>query len=102
MSKEKFTLDPFTFGDSTAAVVLTERLVELQNRSLVKRVSSYLEQHNALINEVMTMQSSNARLSVLHLIADRVKSYNPPWPDNITTYVKNVATSKIKKAKEQA
>lgn len=100
MSKEKFTLDPFTFGDSTAAMVLAERLMELQNRSLMKRVSSYLEQHNSIVNAVSTIHSRHARHSVLHLIADRVKSYNPPWPENITTYVKNVATAKIKKAKE--
>lgn len=102
MSKEKFTLDPFTFGDSNAAMVLAERLTELQNRSLVKRVSSYLEQHNSIVNAVATIESRHARMSVLHLITDRVKSYNPSWPDNITTYVKNVATMKIKKAKEQA
>lgn len=92
-------LDQFTFGNSVAAIVLAKRLNELNNSKLTKSVSSYLEHHNGLVNSVMGVESEHYRTSLLHLIGDHVKQYSPPWPEAIVTYVKNVATAKIKKAK---
>lgn len=95
-------LDKNTFGSSKAAIVLVDRLVESNNPKLVQKVSAYLTGHNTLVRDIMSIKDVRSRNSILALVGERVKQYNPPWPTLIVTYTKNVAMSKIKKAKEES
>lgn len=94
-------LDTHTFGDSRAAEVLADMLTKHNNPHYTRKVSSFLSEHNKMLNQISLMTDPHVRVSFINMLADKVRqSRISNVPTLVESYTKNVAQRKIKRARE--
>lgn len=93
-------LDKNTFGSTKAAETLADILSKLDNPRVLARVTTFLSEHNQLLNEVSAIRDVHARLTIINMIGDKIKTTKLNWPEKVVSYAKNVAQSKVKMYRE--
>lgn len=96
----KIELDSNTFGSSKAAKILVNILEECGDARLVARVSTFLSEHNMLLNQIGAIPDVHSRLTLINMVGDKIKNSTQKWPERVTTFTKNVAMSKVKLYRE--
>lgn len=95
-------LDKYTYGNTPAAIFLAERLNTLGNQVMIRKVSSFLDQKNRVLNEVVEAHlagylSTRALSALVNLmrreVADSKKQVGDELAQNL---MHNVMVGKIK------
>ena len=89
-------IDPYTFGNSQAAVTLAEILNEELNEKYREKVSCFISNHNLLIRHIEDIKDLRTRAIVGQMLIEKVNSSNMILPDKIKSFMKNVVIGNIK------
>lgn len=94
-------LDINTFGNSKAAETLVDILNSYDNPHYLRKVSSFLSEHNKMLNQIRLMNDPHIRLSFINMVGDKIRqSTIDNVPERIVTFTKNVAQRNVKRARE--
>lgn len=89
-------LDPFTFGNSKAAVIIVEILNEINNEKITHKVSSFLTRYNTLIRHTQDIKDETSRRIIGYMLIEKINKSILEVPDRVMSYMKNVAISRVK------
>lgn len=89
-------LSRYTFGNSKAADILTEKLLRYNNQRYVQTVQSIISNYGELINHIDDIKDSRTKEIVAFMLIDRVNNNPTTLPNDIKSYMKNVIISRIK------
>lgn len=95
-------LDRFTFGKAPAAIFLVERLNELGDLKLTRKVSAYIDQENRLLSDMVNANrhgclSTHSLAAFLNFMRQRVKTSTLSLSDKLTADLTfNVVVGRIK------
>ncbi|QDJ96541.1 hypothetical protein Xoosp13_355 [Xanthomonas phage Xoo-sp13] len=100
-TKPNIILDKHTFGSSKAAETLVDILNEHSNARLNAKVSSFLTNHNYMLNQLSYIKDVSVRLAFINMVGLKIKNESiRNWPPRVVTYAKNVAQSSVKRYRE--
>jgi hypothetical protein len=92
----KNVLDPFTFGDSPAAVTLAAILNEINEEKVTQKVSGFVVRYHQLIKHAQDIKDPTTRAIVGHMFIEKINQSTLQIPDKAKSFMKNAVIGRIK------
>jgi len=90
-------LDPGTYGDSKAAVVLTKILNEIGDHKLARKVGNYFCYYCRGVMQIATLTDEEIRTEFFHMWKERFKLLieEAKMPEKVASYLRNIMKAKM-------
>ena len=92
-------LDPYTYGNSAAAVVLVEKLNAYNDARLTKRISKFIAHNYLMIKALEEMPDRACRQGFASMLRERINEYGDgdrDTPDIVLSLSKNILIKALK------